>query len=153
MDIVAGGDSGGELEDARAQSSLAGNGGSMARSSGPGAARLTETIAALDGMTAGFQLDAVGACFWQQFSEAAIAMFPQWFAICLQQARSAWFMCALGRAQAMAGATNGRSTANIRANCPIAFTARLFYTGPTSVRPVTLGQLGSAFAILRPCFT
>jgi hypothetical protein len=41
--------------------------------------------------------------------------------ICLQQARSAGFRCALGRAHTIVGASNGNSTATINANWRTAF--------------------------------
>lgn len=50
-----------------------------------------------------------------------ICMWPHWLAICLQHARSAWFKCASGRTQAIAGVTSGNRTAAINANWRIAF--------------------------------
>lgn len=71
-------------------------------------------------MTFGFA--GAGACTRQQSMDGGIAVLPHWLAICLQQARSAGFRCAMGSAQAIVGAISGRIIVNSKANWHTAFT-------------------------------
>lgn len=123
MEFAGGGDWGRVLAGCCAQADTStGAGTSMAGSNATGAAKSIGTFADR-GWTAAFQVVTVGASFWQQPTEAGIAMFPHWRFTRLQQARSAGLRCALGREQAIAGASSGSTTASISANWRRAFTA------------------------------
>ena len=113
MEIVEGGDFGGEKSGRATHPDTAGVGSTNSKAANQIAGATTEWNASV--FVSSALSRTLGGVFWQQPCAADISICPHWLLIVRQQSRSSVLICASGTMQAIAGA---RYVASSKASTP-----------------------------------